>query len=368
MVLFSSFHTRYDELHSVFQGNIITYNEYAEMITLRDMYAEILLLKRKVHFDLDDEHRKKITSLLQQVNAGKAATTTRSFWFRHYYHMSKATLLYLLNDIPGSMNLLQQVLSDWKKNTDFIKTNGEYYVELMYMINYTGILHGSYIYVAGAFNDDINNLIEDPSQRANFEAIKYLALNKIFNKTARYDEVEKLISFMKSKYRQWEPALNADLNRTVNLSLGIACFVLEQYNDALYFTKRGITYFKDGTREEQSAVASILLLLITYSLDNSRLFDSQYRATYTYFYKRKKKHPFETALVQCLHRTFYMTDTKQKIKEYQKALEVFDKNKDDIVQKMTLSIFNYSGWLISKVQRISYREFVEKKVLKESIP
>ena len=365
MVLFSSFHTRYDELHSVFQGNIITYNEYAEMITLRDMYAEILLLKRKVHFDLDDEQRKKVTSLLQLVNAGKTATTTRSFWFRHYYHMSKATLLYLLNDIPGSMDLLQQVLSDWKKNTDFIKTNGEYYVELMYMINYTGILHGSYTYVAGAFNDDINNLIEDPSQRANFEAIKYLALNKIFNKTARYDEVEKLISFMKSKYRQWEPALNADLNRTVNLSLGIACFVLEQYNDALYFTKRGIAYFKDGTREEHSAVASILLLLITYSLDNSRLFDSQYRATYTYFYKRKKKHPFETALVQCLHRTFYMTDTKQKIKEYQKALEVFDENKDDIVQKMTLSIFNYSGWLVSKVQHISYRQFVEKKVLKE---
>ena len=145
-------------------------------------------------------------------------------------------------------------------------------------------------------------------------------------------------------------------------------FVLEQYNDALYFTKRGITYFKNGTREEHSAVASILLLLITYSLDNSRLFDSQYRATSTYCYKRKKKHPFETALVQCLHRTFYMTDNKQKIKEYQKALEVFDANKDDVVQKMTLSIFNYTGWLVSKVQRISYRQFVEKKVLKESIP
>ena len=63
-----------------------------------------------------------------------------------------------------------------------------------------------------------------------------------------------------------------------------------------------------------------------------------------------------------------MTDTKQKIKEYQKALEVFDANKDDVVQKMTFSIFNYSGWLISKVQRISYRQFVEKKVLKENIP
>ncbi|MEO6612638.1 MAG: hypothetical protein ABIT05_14540 [Chitinophagaceae bacterium] len=362
MILFSSLQTRYDELHSIFKGHIISYNHYTEMIRLRDVYTETLLLKRKVHFDLDDELKKKILSLLAQVNESKLIIETQSFWFRHYYRMSKATLLYLLNDIPGSMPLLQEVLDDWKKNPGFITTNSEYYIELMYMLNYAGILHGDYSYVAAAFNDTINDLIQEPSQRANFEAIKYLALNKIFNKTARYDEVEKLVSFMKVKYRQWEPALNPDLNRTVNLSLGIACFVLEQFSDALYFTKRGITYFKDGTREEHSAMANILLLLITYNLDNSRLFDAQYRATYTYFYKRKKKHPFETAVVQCLHRTFYMTDNKNKIKEYQKALEVFEQNKDDIVQQMIFSIFNYPGWLISKVQRISYRQYVEKKV------
>ncbi len=362
MILFSSLHTKYDELHTVFKGHIISYNQYAEMITLRDIYTETLLLKRKVHFDLDDELKNKILFLLAEVNKSKAVIPAQSFWFRHYYRMSKATLLYLLNDIPGSMQLLREVLDDWKKNSAFISTNGEYYIELMYMINYAGILHGDYKYVTVAFNDSINELIQEPSQRANFEAIKYLALNKIFNKTARYDEVEKLVKFMKLKYRQWEPALNPDLNRTVNLSLGIACFVLEQYNDALYFTKRGITYFKDGTREEHSAMANILLLLITYNLDNSRLFDAQYRATYTYFYKRKKKHPFETAVVQSLHRTFYMKDNKSKITEFQKALEVFDQNKDDIVQQMIFSIFNYPGWLISKVQRISYRQYVEKKV------
>jgi len=232
----------------------------------------------------------------------------------------------------------------------------------MYLINYAGILNGSYDYVSDAFNDGINELIQQPSQRASFEALKYLALNKIYNKTARYNEVEKLARFMKLKYRQWEPALNSDLNRTVNISLGIASFVLEQYDDALYFTKRGITYFKDGTREEHSAVANILLLLITYNMDNSRLFDAQYKTTYTYFYKRKKKHPFETALVQCLHRTFYMKDNKSKIAEYEKTLAVLEQNKDDIVQQMTFSIFNYHGWLISKVQRIKYRQYVERKV------
>lgn len=366
MILLSSLHTKYDELHSIFQGNVITYDEYAEMITLRDIYAETLLLKRKTHYDIDDKLKEKIHSLLERVNKGTNSATAQSFWFHHYYQMSKASLLYLLNEIKESLHIFQQVLAEWKKKTEYIKTHGEHYIELMYMINYTGVLQGEYKYVADVFNDDINNLIQDKGQRANFEAVKYLALNKIYNKTARYKEVDKLILFMKTKYQLWEPALNSDLNRTVNLSLGIGSFVLEYYDDALYFTKRAITYFKDGTREEHLAVAQILLLLIAYIQNNQKLFDAQYRTTYTYFYKRKKKHPFETALVQCLHRTFYMTDNKEKIKEYEKALLVFDQNKDDIVQQMAFSIFNYPGWLISKVQRTTYRQYVERKVKTEA--
>lgn len=365
MVLSSNLDTSFDELHSVFKGHIITYNEYAEMITLRDIYTEVLLLKRKAHFDLDDDLKKRIASMLNIVNRINTKQHGQSFWFRHYYRLSKATLLYLSNDISGSMTLLEQALIDWKKNTGFIKKDAEFYIELLYMINYAGILHGDYKFVTDSFNDPINELIQDPVQRANFEAIKYLAFNKIYNKTARYNDVKKLVQFMKTRYRTWEPLLNADLNRTINFSLGIACFVLEQFDDALYFVKRGNTYFKDGTREEHTSIANILLLLITYSMDNNRLFESQYRATYTYFYKRKKKHPFETALVHCLQHCFYMQDKKSRIKEYEKTLQVFDKNKDDNVQQMNVSIFNYPGWLMSKVQNIPYRKYVENKVKSE---
>ncbi len=366
MILSGSSETQYEKLHSIFRGRSITYSDYAEMITLRDIYTELLLLKRKAHFDIDDVLRDRLIHLQSIVNSIHFKKKTKSFWFRHYYILSKATLLYLLNDIDGSLNYLKEALEDWKNNTQFISKDAEFYIELLYMINYAGILHGSYDFVIKSFNDPVNDLINDPTQRANFEAIKYLALNKIYNKTAQYAAVKKLVQLMKEKYRQWELLLNADLNRTVNFSLGIACLVLEQYNDALYFVKRGNTYFRDGTREEHTAIAHILLLLISFSMDNDRLFETEYRATYTYFYKRKKKHPFETALVQCLHRSFYMTDKKNRITEYEKALNVFEENKDDIVQQMIFNIFNYPNWLLSKVQNIPYRKFVENKVKAEN--
>lgn len=362
MILFSNLHTSYDELHSLFRNNLITYTEYAEMITLRDIYTETLLLKRKSHYDIDEDLKNRITQLLDKVNACTPYSQSRSFWYGHYYRMSLATLSYLQGRIGLSLDWLQETFTEWKKNSRFLVTHGEYYIELLYMINYAGILNGSYSYVKAAFNDPVNELIREPVQRANFEAIKYLALNKIYNKTARYNDVGKLVAHMKEQYMNWEPVLNADLNRTVNLSLGIGCFVLEQYDDALYFVKRGITWFREGTRDEHNAQAHLLLLMICYSINSSRLFDSEYRSAYSYFYKRKKKHPFETALVQCLHRSFYLKEHSKKIAEFKKTLEMFEKNREDVVQQMAFSIFNYPGWLQSRIQRIPYRQYVESSV------
>ncbi len=362
MILFSSLHTSYDELHSLFRNNLITYTEYAEMITLRDIYTETLLLKRKAHYDIDDDLKNRIVHLQGRISSCTPYTKSRSFWYGHYYRMSIATLFYLQGRIGHSLELLQETFDEWKKNSRFLVTHGEYYIELLYMINYAGILHGSYTYVKAAFHDPVNERIREPVQRANFEAIKYMALNKIYNKTARYNDVGKLVVHMKDQYMKWEPVLNADLNRTVNLSLGISCFVLEQYDDALYFIKRGITWFREGARDEHSAQAHLLLLMISFSINNSRLFDSEYRSAYSYFYKRKMKHPFETALVQCLHRSFYLKDHTQKTAEFKKTLALFEKNKEDVVQQMAFSIFNYPGWLQSRIQRISYRQFVERSV------
>ncbi len=362
MVLFSGFDASNDELHSIFKGHIISYSGYAEIITLRDLYAEAILLKRQAHFDIDKNLRTRINQLYAEIDKSNIAAYGVSFWFRHYYYMGKATLLYLSNDISASFEILKRVFLDWKNNKQFIETEGEYYIELLYMINYAGILHGSYEYVTKVFDDEINTLIDEPGLKASFEVIKYLALNKIYNKTGRYDDAKKLVQSMKAKYSKWEPELNSELNMTVSVSLGISCFVLEQYADALFFTKRGITYFKKNTREESIAVAQILLLLISYNLNNSRLFDAQQKTTYTYFYKRKKKHPFETALVQCLSRTFYMKDHKSKIEAYKKTLEILEKSKNDPVQLMAFSIFNYPGWLISKVEGISYTNYVRRKI------
>lgn len=365
MILFSNLHTSYDELHSVFRNNLITYTEYAEMITLRDVYTETLLLKRKAHYDIDEELKERIGYLMEKISGFTTPTRNRSFWYGHYYRMSLATLYYLQNRIPESLELLQQIRSDWIKDTRFLVTHGEYYIELLYMINFAGVLNGSFGYVKEVFQDPVNELIREPVLRANFEAIRFLALNKIYNKSAQYTEVGRLIGDMKKQYPQWEPVLNADLNRTICFSLGIGFFVMEQYDEALFYFKRGIQWFRDGARDEYRSLGHLLLLMTAYCQNNSRMFDSEYRSTYSYFYRRKKKNPFETAMVQCLQHTFYLDNHRQKTTEFRKTISVFEQHKENVVQQISVSIFNFPGWLESRIRRISYRRYVEQKVKEE---
>lgn len=362
MVLFGSSQFRYDEMHKIFSNNAITYSEYASLITMRDIYTEVMILKRKAHYYAENPVEKEALKLLVKTEKYRDAVTSKSFWYFHYYHLSKGTLLSILNDFEGSMKALSVVLQRWHSNIQFFDWGGEFYIEVMYMINYAGVLNGQYDYVEDAFNHSCNNLLTEPVQKANLEVIKFLAFNKIYNKTARYDRVEALINEAKKKIPGWEPLLNADMNYTANLSIAIASFALEDFNDSLYYSKRAFSYFKTGTREELSDIAQLLLLLITYNMNNVKQFEAQYRSTYGYFYKRQKKYPFETALVQCLHRSFYMTNYTSRIKEYKKALDIFEENKNDVVQKMTFKIFNYPGWLNSRIQRISYRQYVENTV------
>lgn len=72
MILFSSVQVKYDELYTLFSSNIMSYDEYAEMITLRDLYTEILMLKRKAHFDFDEELKTGIRLLQEKILNRKA--------------------------------------------------------------------------------------------------------------------------------------------------------------------------------------------------------------------------------------------------------------------------------------------------------
>lgn len=368
MLLWSDGKAGYDELNTLFKDNIVTYNEYAEVIVMRDIYAEVLMLKRNAHFDwADTSIPYRIEALLLLLPTLKKNLGDYFFWYRHYYRLCKATLLYLSNkNLQEAYQYVLDIIADWKQHGDYLKTDSEKFMDVLSMLNYLGTPLNMFKAVETAFNDPFNDKITDPILQAEFEALKYLTLNKLYHKMARYKEVADLIVYFKSRHDKWENKLNIETNRDMYISCSISCFVLENYDDALFFIKRGLLYFKDNTRIERVSLAQLFLLLIVYNMNNIKLFEAQYRSTYNYFYKKKNKHPFEKIIIQCLHGTFYLRNFAEKAKEYNKALTLLEQHKDNEVQKKVFSMFNFPRWLTSRVERVSYQQLVRMIVAEQT--
>ena len=59
---------------------------------------------------------------------------------------------------------------------------------------------------------------------------------------------------------------------------------------------------------------------------------------------------------------------REKLAEYKATLDILASQREDTVQQQTFNIFNFEGWLISRIQRTSYRQYVERKVKQEAQP
>jgi hypothetical protein len=82
-------------------------------------------------------------------------------------------------------------------NPKFIRLHGEHYLEVLYMINYCGIQCGDFEFVSMAYADKSNQLLNDSILTINFEAYRFLALSRIFNKTANYQAVKQSAKYFK---------------------------------------------------------------------------------------------------------------------------------------------------------------------------
>ena len=359
MALFNTVHLSNEESHSIFRGDNNSYENFIKILQLRDIYAEVVQLKSKAHFDHTPEFRDKIAVIQQKLALKYERPLIYSFWYEHYYLAAEATIYYLLGQSAEAFTVLKKSFVLWKSAPQKIPANVEFFIEVMNMINYAGIASGDFAFVQAVFEDSITKQIKDKTNSANFKAIRYITLSKIYHKTAQYNEVDKLVSQIKKEYKEWASLLNAELHMTLQNSIAISCFVLEQYEDAFYYCKNAYTSYRKSVRQESSAFTQIFLLLIHFEMKNHRLFESQSKNTSSYFKKKAQQHPFEKIMVSCLIKAFYLPSYSERKALFQATLEKLREKSDNNVQKAAFNIFNYPRWLQSKIERISYRQYVE---------
>lgn len=346
-----------------YEKDSISADEHLRILQLQELSFHALLLRRKTHFRQNKEDKKIINTLLQNPLLQKEPQSA-SFWHLHYYRMTKATLGYLNND-PTSYSYAYANIHAWQSNEHFIAHDCENYMEVLYIFYYTAILAKDYQHVIDVMQHSGNKLIKGAAHRAYFETIRHLALNRVYNKLADYDKVSVLVKVMKDHISGWEQYINTDLQRTLRLSLGISCFVLQDYENAFHYVKNATLLFNDDTRPEHYSFAHLFLLLICFEHKDDYLFDIQYKNTYSYFYRHEKPLPFEKAILHTLHKTYPSKSFRELQANFKELQETLAFTATDPVQQIVFSMFNVPVWIDSKLNRIAYKDWVKKKVTSE---
>lgn len=364
LLYFSTKNLHFSILNHAFEENAAALKQYNAFLQYKNLYYELMLIRRKHHFKLSEEASKRIAAIEQNpiyVNPPESA----SFITEHYYRMICATVLYLQGNTESFKHAEANMVM-WQSHPQKIKTLPENYIEACYILNYTSIQALALARGVELFAFDAAAIIEGKANKAYYECIRALALFKIYHKSAAYNNVAALLKEVVDKYDLWIELINVDLKRTLTISLAISYFVLGNFENAFYFTKKGISFYNDKTRKEHFAFAYLLLLLIHFELHDELLFEAHLNSTYAYFRRNKSLQPFEKLIIDALRKAIKLAKAEDRKPVFSNLLAELVLSKEDEIQKRVFEIFNFPLWFESKIADRDYKELVTERLRAEN--
>ncbi|HTO15481.1 MAG TPA: hypothetical protein VLZ83_06905 [Edaphocola sp.] len=344
------------ELQQEYDSGKIFMDEISNLFELQELQFKALLMRRRAHFNLNEKDKLELEKFINAPSLQEKPKSP-SFLMQHYFLNVKSILSYL-KGMDECYDLAYENIIAWHNNDKYISTFPEDYIEVLYIFYYASILAKRYEHIEAVFNYPGNHALSDISHNSYFETLKFLALNRIYNIQGDYNKVSEILKTVKQNIEEWNKYVNIELIRTLYLSSGIASFALEDFEDAYYFIKQGLFLFNDQTRKEQFSFSYIFLLFICFEMKNPYMFEQQYKATYTYFYKSRKPLPFEKKILQALVKASVTNNrTDQKI-IFQELFKSLEKSKSNSTQQLFFNFFNIPAWLESKIHRVPYKDWI----------
>ncbi|HRP89221.1 MAG TPA: hypothetical protein PKX92_04200 [Edaphocola sp.] len=358
--LYSNPNVKQSDLQFEYDSSVIVMGEYNKLIQLQELQFKILLLRRRTHFNFSEADKKELDRMIG-LNIINERPISKSFLILHYFLNTNATLYYLKGS-PECYQYAYENIIKWQQQKIFIENHTEYYLEALYIFYYAAILAKQYDHIEDIMNHPINNTLDDHYLQSYFEAIKFLALNRIYNIMGDYNKVAEVIQKVKQNIKKWDNLVNTEIRRTLFISIGIACFALEDFEDAFYFTKQGLFSFNDESRKDQYSFANLFLLIISFELKDRFLLEQQYKSAYNYFYKNEKPLPFEKKILQAIMKASSTPNRMDQKHIFQELLNTLEKTKSNPIQQSVFNYFNIPAWLESKINRVPYKEWVTRKL------
>ena len=351
---------KYGDLLEIYNTSIADTEAYFQATQLEALCLKSILIRKKTHFNLSADLIRQI----QQLEAHpllQEQPPTSAFLCYHYWSLTNGIIRYLQSDFEGAVAYITPLVSHWHNRPEQISYRPETYLEVLYIFTYAAMHLRRFNEIEAIYLHSANRQIQDRYNSCYFSVLKYLSFLRIRHKTGDYTAVARLLKEIIPQIPQWMEDLSPDLQRSLLMSASISCFVLDDAKNAGAYARQTLLLFNNNMRPDQAHVTHLFLLLLCYEAKHEWMFLNQFRACYQYFYRHQSFSRFEKEIMGLLKKTFPYRRNEKNLRLFKAALVQLNKNNSRI-KRDVCHIFNFPGWIASRIQGIAYRDWVQQEV------
>jgi hypothetical protein len=340
------------------------------LVRIRLLFEQIRVLGYRTWLPIEEKELALIRNMDKELNSMNADVVFRNaveeeVLIKLFYLNTKALCSYLLHEKHACSVACEEALHCWKKDTHLIAEYARLFLHSVNVTSYHDFFMNNIHQAAAHLNDYsalANKHLMIPHYYERFQIIHFNTSLKIFHKTAQYDQVKHLVNGEGKEILKLANGFLPDPDiLPVFTSICISYFVLGEWDEAESMLMK--TKDKNYTVEREDILYFNLVfhLLILYEKKEWYRLDSAIEAAYHFLYSRKKLRIFEREMMLFLKRLALIRDMNSIQKACAQFLQRLQRINEKDIPLYSL-YFNFPGWIESKIEGISYVEYVKQKV------
>jgi hypothetical protein len=324
--------------------------------TIQNLYLSAVSIRQKHWLDINAANDSNSLDEIEKLLAELQVYSTVNFSFRYFYHSTEAIILFLRGKYHLAFDVLEQVLHLFHNKQLSIQSDSEYYLDTLNLYVDMAINIQYFEQAKLAIEHDINQLLASTASLKTYAVLRFRCYLRIAHKDRDYKAVATMVADSEPQIDEWIRRTSSELNFKLLSSVMISKFVLQQYDDALYYAQVPLHNFDYNVPLEFLILIHVFIMLIVYELNDDRLFQSYYRSSMAFFAKVRSHSGYDRLIVKTLHQAFYSKSKAAQTKRLEQLRTCLIDNKDDRELSLLVRIFNYPMWLQSKMLGISYMQ------------
>lgn len=358
---------------SLFENIKLSIQHQHALAQIRFLFDQIRVLGFRSWLPIEEKELVIICDMGKELNSIEADNAFRNSLeeealIKLFYLNAKALCSYLLHENEEGTLACEEALLCWKKESHLITEYPRLFLHSFNVTSYHDFFLNN-IHQAQKHSDDYSALaarhLDGSHYHKIFQVFHFNTVLKIFHKTGQYDQVGNLVNRQGQEIMKMANTFlpNPDI-LPVFTSISISYFVLGQWDEAEQMLMEAKDKNYAVEREDVLYFTLIFHLLILYEKKEWYRIDSAIEAAYHFLYSRKKLRIFEREMMLFLKHLAVSRDNQslqQACSKFLQRLQLI--NKKDI--PLYSLYFNFPGWVESKIEGISYMEYVKRKVSKQ---